>query len=164
MNKYNIFKNTIYLICVIIFFIIGILYEIGIIERKKEYEKESLYIYGFFVIISIFIGCILLNTLQQYFEIKKESDIKKYTWICSHILAYGLITFVSPGQWPFWIALGFLWEWFEFYIINILKINNDMVLYGGAYDIMANITGVAIAMWIHDNYKLESLYKKNSIV
>jgi hypothetical protein len=157
--------SIIYIMCAIFFIIIGVLYETGIISREKEYEKESEWIYGTIVSITILLVVILGMVLRYHFSYFREVTLgatsKSEVWFFSHVFAYFLIAFVSPGQWPFWIALGILWEWFECYTICFEKYKSIKIC-GGVYDIVANIAGISIAMWIHNSYKIEGLYKKNN--
>lgn len=68
-----------------------------------------------------------------------------------------ILTLVSPGQWALWLAIGIAWEWFECYTFCF----KDLVSCSGMYDVTANIAGVAIAMWIHSQVKIETLYCRN---
>jgi hypothetical protein len=67
------------------------------------------------------------------------------------MIAYGLMTYLSPGEWPFWLAAGIMWELFECYTMCWSKYKFGC---SGVYDIITNLAGIAVAMWIlHIDYK-----------
>lgn len=132
-----------------LFLTIGILYSTKTIVHKKDYTEKSVWWYGFM----IFILVALLTPVFNKFSIFSN----RYFWYASHILAYFLATFLSPGQWPYWLAIGLLWETFECYYscnFSLFKIRC-----GGIYDIVANVAGIAVAMWLRSEIPVDVLLK-----
>lgn len=157
-----------YIFCIVCFITVGGLYESNVIPRNTEYEQESVWLYGLFgIIIMILGGC--LTHLIAYFARKrvtsqsqnKYRELARYYWFLSHVFCYMILTLVAPGQWPFWLALGFLWEWFECYTMCFEK-RGIPIGCSGIYDVVANVAGIAVAMWIHSQVKLDDLYCKNA--
>lgn len=148
MPSCNISSNKlfsfIYIISIITFFIIGILYEINYLPRQN-FEKKSNGLLGLIIIFAVAIGTVLLNYIQQRYNF--SSSVKKFMWIFAHILCYFTATLLSPGQWPFWMAIGILWEFTEGYTICWPK-RGIPVGFSGYTDIIANLAGISIAMWI----------------
>jgi hypothetical protein len=165
-NKNNQIYPFIYFIMIISLIIIGSLYETKIIPRTTEYTEKSVWWYGAIGVLCIGVLLIVLNLI--FFKLDKTSllvseNIKTYIWYLSHILCYMSITLVSPGQWPFWLAIGILWEWFECYGSSCnLKIGKFKVPIScsGFYDITANLAGIAIAHWIRSEIPIDTLLKK----
>jgi len=139
--------STIYIISIIGFIVVGILNEIHVIERC-EFEEDSIWWHGFIAAVCTPILVYIACNIQNYLGIHS-----KYFWHVSHIIAFMIMTLLSPGQWAFWIAAGILWEFFECYMYcwDVKKLGCN-----GYYDIIANIAGVAIGMWIKSNMALKS--------
>jgi hypothetical protein len=154
-KKNSIIYTVIYFFMIILLITIGGLYESEIIERNNEYTEKSVWWYGAIGVLGTFILLILLNLLFYYFK-GISSSTKTSIWYLSHILCYFVLTFVSPGQWPFWLAIGILWEWFECYGPCM---KNLPITCSGSYDITANLAGTAIAMWIRSEIPVKSLLK-----
>jgi len=141
--------NSFYVIAFITFLIVGILYETGKIHREV-FEKKSNGLLGLAGLIIIGIGLIImtvsLNTLDKSYL--KE---RGYFWVASHFLAYFALTIVCPGQWPFWLCIGILWEYCECYTFcwkKVLSNGKNNSCCTGYIDVLANIAGIAVAMWI----------------
>ena len=152
-NRNSKFYPFIYIIAIITLVIVGSLYETEIIQKTNEYTQKSVWWYGFIGIIIVAMFLPIINWL-----LKNQSDsTKTYIWYLSHILCYLIITLVSPGQWAFWLAIGITWELFECYLsCNYIK-KGYPITCSGMYDIMANLAGIAIAMWIRSEIPMEGL-------
>jgi hypothetical protein len=154
MGIYDPCKNNsviypiIYISVIIVLIIIGSLYEADILPKTQEYTKKSVWWYGFIGIIIIGILLPIINKLIKYIH-----PLESTFWYISHVLCYFIITFVSPGQWPFWLAIGIMWELFECYGSCKLVKKGFPISCSGLYDITANIAGIAIAMWIRSESK-----------
>ena len=171
-NPYSV-SSSLYIMMIIIFLTVGILYETGTIPRKTEYEKESVWLYGFFGLIAIMILGLLTHVFAYLFRtvgsnrnnsFKKfvtSHDLPRYYWTLSHVLAYMMLAIVSPGQWPLWLSIGLLWEWLECYTFCFSK-RGIPIGCSGMYDVLANIAGIGIGLWIHSQFTLDSLYCKNT--
>lgn len=140
-----------YLMVIVVFFVVGILYEINTIE-KEDFEKKSNGILGVFVFIAVAINLVILNYILDYFNASDES--RKFIWLFSHFLAYFVATILSPSQWPFWFAIGVLWEFVEGYTVCWPK-NNIPMEFNGYPDIVSNIAGISTAMWIRSYLALK---------
>jgi hypothetical protein len=161
MGIYNPCENkrgsylVIYVIAIVALIIVGSLYETGILPKNQEYSKNSVWWYGF---IGIAMMIILLLIVNKIFEYILPSELTKtHFWYISHILCYFAITLVSPGQWPFWLAIGITWELFECYFSCKLINKGWPIGCNGMYDIIANIAGIAIAMWIRSEIPITAL-------
>ena len=142
-----------YTIAIIILITIGSLYESNIIQRNTDYTENSVWWYGFIGILCTMPLVVLLNIVFKYTN--PRDNIKTYIWYISHILCYFAITLVSPGQWPFWLAISILWELFECYGPSCgLKIP---ISCSGMYDITANLAGMGIAMFIRSEIPIKTL-------
>ncbi len=145
-KKNNIIYPIMYFISALFLIILGILFETGTIANK--YIKKSDWKHG---VIGLGITGILLIILNIIFKSSNISlDAQSYVWYLSHILCYFAITFVSPAEWPFWLAIGILWELFECYgpMCKIMV----PISCSGFYDITANIAGIALAMWLRSSF------------
>lgn len=141
----NYIYPIVYIIAAITLFIIGSLYEADILHKTQN-TKDSVWWYGFIGIIIVILLLPVVNFLFKY--TKPSEQTKTYFWYFSHILCYFVITLVSPGQWPFWLGIGILWELFECYLSCGFIKKGYPITCSGMYDITANIAGIAIAMWI----------------
>ncbi len=71
-----------------------------------------------------------------------------------------MITTLSPGQWPFWLAIGIMWELTECYLQSTHKYLPFPIKCNGVYDIVANLAGIGIAMWIRSEIPMQFLENK----
>lgn len=152
-----------YLIVISVLLVIGGLYECGILVKNSEYIEKSVWWYGFIGIICTIILLFVVNKIFSYLKTigkMPSNEFKTYFWYLSHILCYFAITFVSPGQWPFWLAIGVTWELFECYLSCKLIEKDYPITCSGMYDITANLAGIAIAMWIRSEIPIDSLLQK----
>jgi hypothetical protein len=154
-NKNSIIYPIMYIVVIITLLIIGILYETDIIPKTAKYTQESVWWYGFVGLIGVMIMLILVNYLFKY--IKPSELTKTHFWYLSHILCYFAVTLVSPGQWPFWLAIGITWELFECYLSCSLSKQQFPISCSGMYDITANLAGMAIAMWVRSEIPIKQL-------
>jgi len=140
------FYPMIYIMIIIILLIVGGLFEGGILQKKHN----SVGWYGVIGLIVALFLLVMSNAVFNKFGDKFTSLFKTYYWYFSHILCYFLLTFVSPDQWPFWLAIGIAWELFECYYSCRLneQFAKKWISCSGMYDITANLAGIAIAMWI----------------
>jgi hypothetical protein len=143
----------VYLLIIITFVIIGGLYEGEILPRNNDYTKNSVWWYGFIGVIGVGLLLPCLNWLLA----NRSENTKTYVWYASHILCYFAIAFVSPGQWPFWLAIGITWELFECYLSCGMTKKGYPITCSGMYDITANLAGIAIAMWIRSEIPVDGL-------
>lgn len=156
-NNNSMLYPVIYIIAIITLFIIGGLYEADILPKNQEYNKKSIWWYGFIGIILTGIMVIVINFVFK--NIKPNEPTKTHFWYIAHILCYFTVTLVSPGQWPFWFAIGIMWELFEcYYSCNLIN-KGYPISCSGMYDITANLAGIAIAMWIRSEIPMEILTK-----
>lgn len=139
---------VIYVLAIVTLVIVGSLYETGQLPKNQEYIKNSVWWYG---LVGVAIIALLLFLVNKLFKRIQPSEFTKtHFWYISHIVCYFALTLVSPGQWPFWLAIGIAWELFECYF-SCGRIKNYLPIpigCNGMYDIVANIAGIAIAMWI----------------
>lgn len=145
-----------YLIAIITLVVIGSLYETNILQRTNEYTEKSVWWYGFIGIIMTGMLLPILNWILA----KSSEMTKTCVWYLSHILCYFAVTLVSPGQWPFWLAIGITWEMFECYLSCSLVRKGFPITCSGFYDVTANLAGIAIAMWIRSEVPINDLLKK----
>lgn len=152
------FYPVMYLIAIITLIIVGSLYESNIIERTNEYTEKSVWWYGGIGVLLTGIFVIVLNKIFKYLPVGK--NIQTYAWYFSHILCYFILTLVSPGQWPFWLAIGITWELFECYLscgaIEKLKLP---ITCSGMYDITANLFGISAALLVRSEVPIKGLLK-----
>lgn len=142
-----------YIITIIFFIILGILYETKKINRKFDFENKFIWWHSALVAL-IFTLLLVVSNIIIYFlkkNLKYKDFLYKYNilsnyWLISHFVLYFTLTLVSPGQWPFWMALGLAWEFIECYMFCA-----DLYICNGIYDIMANIAGIFVALWISAN-------------
>lgn len=139
-----------YILGLITFIIVGAMYEQEKLPQN-DFEKESIWWHGLIVILIVIVLFILVNIIQRYIKVNYKKYysalIERYFWSLSHVLFYFTLTYVSPGQWPFWVALGITWEFIECYTICWKKYNLPIKC-SGYYDLTMNFVGVATAMWI----------------
>jgi hypothetical protein len=145
-NNMNYTFVFMYISLIILFFIIGILYEVGKIKKNKI-EEESVWWHGFILAIVAFIMLLVIHTLAKIYKRTEYVHNNIYFWSISHFILYMCLAIISPGQWSFWIALGILWEFIECYTICWKRIGIPMGC-NGYPDIMTNLAGVAVGMWI----------------
>jgi hypothetical protein len=154
-----------YFTAIITLIVVGILYETKYIPRNTKYSEESVWWYGCIGLVCIFLLIFFIHFVCKKFgnpgaySFIKNYYLDTHFWYLSHILAYMTLTIVSPGQWPFWLAIGILWEWFECYTFCFKKYKffgkyKLPISCSGFYDITANIAGIAIAMWIHSEVNI----------
>jgi len=160
-EKNNKIYPFMYLTAIIVLIIIGSLYESDIIKRKNEYTKKSVWWYGGIGLVLTVVLVVVLNIIFKYIKVK--DNIQTYIWYFSHILCYFSLTLASPGQWPFWLAIGITWELFECYLsCGAIKRWKVPITCSGMYDITANIAGIFIALWIHSEIH-SNIYSETSI-
>jgi hypothetical protein len=135
INIYSI----LYIVSILLFFIIGILYETSIIKKKKHFKNCNWY-NGLILLLCIPILAIIANRIQTYLQIHSI-----YFWNMTHVIAYMGLTLLAPEQWPFWLSIGILWEYLECYFYCW---DPKLLVCNGYNDIIANIAGISIGMWI----------------
>ena len=144
-NTMYYLNKIIYIIAFFVFLTVGILYEVDVIPRK-QFEKDSIWWYGVIGLVVIGFGVIILNRIFSYINRHfKINEIENYIWNITHFIAYLSLVLLSPGQWAFWLATGILWELFECYTFCW---PNGVISCSGYYDILANLCGIAVGMWI----------------
>jgi hypothetical protein len=156
----SIIYTFMYFIAIITLLIVGSLYEMEIIPRKNEYTEKSVWWYGGIGALIVCLVMIIQMIFRKSNKTRTESKYATYFWYFSHILCYFTLAFVSPGQWPFWLAIGITWELFECYLSCGLIKKGYPITCSGMYDITANLAGIAIAMWIHSEIQVPELLKK----
>jgi len=141
--------RTVYVIIIIALLIVGILQKVDIIERE-EFEKESIWWYGVIGLVVIAV----LGGVSKLFLINFpiNSIIENLFWSLTHFFAYFALTMVSPGEWPFWLAIGIMFEFFECFLICW---DPKMIGCNGYHDVVTNLAGIACAMWIKNNDSLK---------
>ena len=118
--------------------------------------NNSIWWHGLICFIIAGILGVILHSINYHTKlyIEEENPLCMYFWSATHIILYFIVTYLSPGQWPFWLALGILWEFFECYTlcwnkIKILESNiNIPIGCSGFYDIYANIIGISLALLV----------------
>lgn len=143
-KKNNKLYILLYLIGILFFIIIGSSYETNKIQKNK-FEKESVWWHGIIIIVVALVLFVVMFRVQKY--IKGYDIFKMYFWSFSHILLYFILTYVSPGQWAFWMALGILWELIECHTLCWSKFGIPARC-SGYYDIAMNFIGISSAIWI----------------
>lgn len=174
MKNPNVYFFVIYLIIAILLFVLGILYQTKVIKHQHDFLNESVWWYG---VIGVGLIIPLFFVFDKLLQKSTNPLFVTYAWLFSHVLLYFTLTFISPGQWPFWLAIGILWEWYECYFsryvhrkrksflrriyewIKRLFSKKNKIGCSGVYDIIANTCGISIAMWIHLNYNGTLLIK-----
>jgi len=163
--------SVIYFVAILALLVVGSLYETEVIPRNNDYTSKSVWWYGAIGIVLTAGLVLVLNWLFAYLSTKANyvRKYESYVWYTSHILCYFTLTLVSPGQWPFWLAAGILWEWFECYSKTACGITKGTTVFGtklripincsGFYDITANMAGIAIAMWLRSEIPIDTLLK-----
>lgn len=156
----------IYLFIIITLIIVGSLYEEKVIHQTKQHTEDSEWIYGIIILCCMPILLVFFNVFFDW--CKPNEDIKRYFWCFSHMLSYFALAFVAPGQWPFWLAIGVSWEFFECYRP---RTNSGVLKYlfgpgrtscNGMSDIITNLAGISIAMWIRSEVDVKQLEKSQA--
>ncbi len=135
----------VYILSFIFFTTLGILFETDIIHSSKY--DDSVWWHGIIGLVVILFGVILFNRIFFWSGIKYKYDTG-YFWKLSHFIAYLSLTIVAPEQWPFWVAIGIIWEFLECYTFCWRK---NTIECTGYSDVMTNICGVAIGLLIKSN-------------
>lgn len=163
-SQKNIFYIVVYILIIVTLIIVGGLYEGKVIKQTKQHTQDSEWIYGL-----IILPCMLLLLFLSKWVIWKFVPVSdncnsnaaiKYFWCFSHMLTYFTLAFVAPGQWPFWLAIGVAWEWFECYRPICMK--KGFTSCNGMSDIIANLAGISIAMWIRSEVDVKQLERSQS--
>lgn len=130
----NSIYHFLYLFPFLLFTLLGIL---NTYEYISLYPFESNWVYGFIFLFVILFSCAMANL----FFMSMKMTIEPYFWYISHVIAFMILTYISPNQWPFWV--GILWEWLECYGPTC----NLRISCSGLYDIMAGIsTGLLFSL------------------
>ena len=145
-NNYKSPRPYIYFIMTCIFIALGVIY-------LKQFEQIFNHI-SMTVQWSVWIGyvslaflfCVVMGCMRN--KVFKGNNVKYLgkhhdsIFLLSHGTMHFLLGAFAPALWPFSLAAGFAWEFFECYSFDWSKVC-DAILCGGDNDILVNTFGLA---------------------